>query len=111
MLKNTRKRRSDRNQVIYFIRHVDTGMEYIGLTALSFNGSVKKTLHRRMQKHLQRAMAEDKNWSISLALRKFGPEAFVYGVLEVVRGKKSAHIRETELINTLQPCLNTFGIK
>jgi hypothetical protein len=111
MIKNTRKRRSDRNQVIYIIRHIDTGMDYIGLTALSFRGNLRKTLHRRMQKHLQRARTENKNWSLSLALRQFGPEAFVYGVLEVVRGKKAAHARETELINTLQPKLNTFGVK
>ncbi len=110
MLK-TRKRRSDRNQVIYYIEHVATGDYYIGLTALSFKGNVKRTLHRRMQKHMQRALAENKTWGLSRALRKFGAEAFVYGVVEVVRGKKAAHARETELINTMQPNLNTFGVK
>ena len=110
MLK-TRKRRSDRNQVIYYIEHVATGDYYIGLTALSFKGNVKRTLHRRMQKHWQRALTENKSWGLSRALRKFGPEAFVYGVVEVVRGKKAAHARETELINTMQPALNTFGVK
>ena len=110
MLK-TRKRRSDRNQVIYYIEHVATGDYYIGLTALNYNGNVKRTLHRRMQKHMQRALAENKTWGLSRALRKFGAEAFVYGVVEVVRGKKAAHARETELINTLQPALNTFGVK
>ena len=109
--KNTRKRRSDRNQVIYFIEHVESGQYYIGLTAVCFNGNVKKTLNRRMQKHLQRAMTENKDWGLSRALRKFGAEAFVYGVVEVVRGKKAAHARETELINTMQPSLNTFGVK
>ena len=33
------------------------------------------------------------------------------GKLEVIRGKRPAHARETELINTLQPALNTFGVK
>jgi len=110
MLK-TRKRRSDRNQVIYYIEHVATGDYYIGLTALNYNGNVKRTLHRRMQKHWQRALTENKSWGLSRALRKFGAEAFVYGVVEVVRGKKAAHARETELINTYQPRLNTFGVK
>ena len=110
MLK-TRKRRSDRNQVIYYIEHVATGDYYIGLTALNYNGNVKRTLHRRMQKHWQRALTENKSWGLSRALRKFGAEAFVYGVVEVVRGKKAAHARETELINTMQPSLNTFGVK
>jgi len=110
MLK-TRKRRSDRNQVIYFIEDVVTREVYIGLTALSFKGNVFRTLRRRMQKHMQRALAENKDWGLSRALRERGAERFVFGVVEVVRGKKAAHARETELINTMQPALNTFGIK
>jgi len=109
--KNTRKRRTDRNQVIYFIQDNVTLEYYIGLTALSFNGSVFKTLRRRMQKHMQRALTENKDWGLSRALRERGAERFVFGVVEVVRGKRPAHARETELINTLQPSLNTFGVK
>jgi hypothetical protein len=108
---NSRKRRSDRNQVIYFIQDVVTLEYYIGLTALSFKGNVFKTLRRRMQKHMQRALAENKDWGLSVALRTRGAERFVFGKLEVVRGKKEAHARETQLINTLQPQLNTFGVK
>lgn len=111
MLKKQRKRRSDRNQVIYFIRDVVTLEYYIGLTALSFKGNVRKTLNRRMQKHMQRALSENKDWGLSRALRDRGAERFVFGVIQVVRGKKAAHARETELINTLQPALNTFGVK
>lgn len=88
-----------------------TGETYIGLTAMCFNGNVKRTLTRRMQKHMQRALAENKDWGLSRALRERGAERFVFGVIEIVRGKKAAHARETELINTLQPALNTFGVK
>ena len=109
--KITRKRRTDRNQVIYYIRDTVTLEYYIGLTALSFKGNVRKTLTRRMQKHMQRAMTENKDWGLSRALRERGAERFVCGTLEVVRGKRPAHARETELINTLQPALNTFGVK
>jgi hypothetical protein len=109
--KITRKRRSDRNQVIYYIQDVVTLEYYIGLTALSFKGNVRRTLNRRMQKHMQRALAENKNWGLSRALRERGAERFVFGVVEIVRGKRPAHARETELINTLQPSLNTFGVK
>lgn len=109
--KITRKRRSDRNQVIYFIQDNVTLEYYIGLTALSFKGNVRKTLTRRMQKHMQRALTENKDWGLSSALRERGAERFVFGVIEVVRGKRPAHARETELINTLQPALNTFGVK
>lgn len=110
MLTN-RKRRTDRNQVIYYIRNTVTGQEYIGLTVLSFGGNVKRTLTRRMQKHMQRALTENKEWGLSRSLREFGAGSFVFGPLEIVRGKKAAHARETELINTLQPGLNTFGVK
>lgn len=105
-----RKRRNDRNQVIYMIQHIDTGSLYIGLTAVNYNGNVNRTLHRRMQKHVQRALIEDKKWGLSRAIRKFGADKFVYGALQVVRGKKYAHELETILINTLQPKLNTFGV-
>jgi hypothetical protein len=108
---NSRKRRTDRNQVIYFIQDIESKEYYIGLTALSYNGNVRKTLNRRMQKHMQRALAENKNWGLSVALRERGAERFVYGVVEIVRGKRPAHARETELINTMQPALNTFGVK
>ena len=109
--KITRKRRTDRNQVIYYIQDVVTLEYYIGLTVLSFGGNVRKTLNRRMQKHMQRALAENKTWGLSVALRERGAERFVYGPVEIVRGKRPAHARETVLINTLQPALNTFGVK
>ena len=109
--KINRKRRTDRNQVIYFIQDTVTLECYIGLTALSFKGNVRNTLRRRMQKHMQRAMTENKNWGLSRALRERGADRFVFGVIEVVRGKRPAHARETELINTMQPALNTFGVK
>jgi hypothetical protein len=109
--KINRKRRTDRNQVIYFIQDTVTLEYYIGLTALSFKGNVFKTLRRRMQKHMQRAMTENKDWGLSRALRERGAEQFIFGKLEVIRGKRPAHSRETELINTLQPALNTFGVK
>ena len=111
MMKTQRKRRTDRNQVIYYIQDVVTLEYYIGLTAMEFNGNVFKTLKRRMQKHMQRALAENKNWGLSRALRERAAERFVFGTIEIVRGKRPAHARETELINTLQPALNTFGVK
>ena len=56
-------------------------------------------------------MTENKNWGLSRALREHGAERFIFGTLEIVRGKRPAHARETLLINTLQPALNTFGVK
>jgi len=103
-----RKRRSDRRHLIYVINNTVTGEQYIGLTGINAAGSVKQTLWRRMQKHLQRALAEDKTWGLCMSLRNHGPEKFTYGLLEVIRGKKEAHVRELELIREFNPALNTF---
>lgn len=103
-----RKKRSDRNHVIYCITNVVTGEQYVGLTAVVFNGNIKRTLIRRMQKHLQRAKAEDKNWGLCESLRTYGAENFEYGVLDIVRGKAQAHAAETNIINQYNPQLNTF---
>jgi hypothetical protein len=101
-----RKRRSDRNHVIYCITNTVTNEQYLGIAGMT--GTVKRTLKRLMQKHLQRAMAEDKTLGLCKSLRKYGPVAFTYGVVEIVRGKKEAHARETELIKIHNPALNTF---
>lgn len=106
-----RKRRSDRNHVVYMIENTQTGEQYIGITVLSFRGNAKRTLRRRYQKHVQRALNEDKNWALCESIREYGADAHEYTVLEIVRGKKPAHARETELINTYQPQLNTFGVR
>lgn len=107
MLKKTRKRRNDCTHLIYVIRNVITDERYVGITVKN-PGGIQKTLKRRIQKHVQRALAEDKGWALSESIRKHGSEAFVYGLLETVRGRLAAHSRERELINSYQPELNTF---
>lgn len=111
MSTSKRKRRTDRNHVLYYIERIGTDEFYIGIAAVNFNGNVKRTLHRRMQKHVQRAFTENKSWGLCEALRSHGPDQFGYGVIDVIRGKKDAHALETQLINLWQPKLNTFGVK
>jgi hypothetical protein len=101
-----RKKRTDRNHVIYCITNTVTGEQYIGLTGV--NSTVKRALHVRIRKHIQRAMVETKSWGLCENIRKYGASAFTYGLVEVVRGKAQAHVRETELIKTFNPVLNTF---
>lgn len=101
----SRKARSDRKHAVYCIQCTVTGEQYIGITVAS--GNVKQRLKVRMQKHLQRARTENKNWSLCVALRKHGPENFTYGLVEMVRGRKPAHARERELIRKHAPALNT----
>lgn len=97
------KKRCDRNHVIY--RMFIGDQSYIGLTVA--NGrAFGKAVKLRVQKHISRAMIEQKDWSICDALR--GAEIVEYEVLEVIRGRKPAHQRERVLIGTLNPSLNTF---
>ena len=98
-----RKKRSDRNHVIYRMTIGD--QSYIGLTVA--NGrAFGKAVKLRVQKHISRAIKEEKNWTICEAIR--GAEVVEYEVLEVVRGRKPAHQRERDIIAELAPTLNTF---
>jgi hypothetical protein len=105
----TRKRRSDRNHIIYVITNTKTNEQYIGITGV--NTTVKQSLYVRIRKHVQRAYSENKPWSLYENIRKHGTESFVYGVVEIVRGKTLAHQREIELIKQFCPKLNTFKQK
>ena len=97
------KKRCDRNHVIY--RMFIGDQSYIGLTVA--NGrAFGKAVKLRVQKHISRAMIEQKDWSICEALR--GAEIVEYEVLEVIRGRKPAHQRERVLIAEMAPTLNTF---
>jgi GIY-YIG catalytic domain len=99
-----RKPRADRNHLIYKISI--KSKTYIGVTVVK-NGNKNKTLRRRWQKHVQRALAEDKTWTLCEAIRKYGADAFKVEIVEVVRGKTAAHSRERELIRLHKPKLNT----
>lgn len=100
----TRKKRSDRNHLIYKISL--KSMTYIGVTVVE-KRNPKYSLKRRWQKHVSRALTECKNWKLCDAIRKHGSENFTLEVVEVVRGKDAAHKRERQLIVELKPKLNT----
>ena len=98
-----RKRRNDRNYVLYKL--TVENQHYIGLTVAqgrAFLRSVKV----RVQKHISRAVRENKEWTLCNTLRN--ADSIEYEVLEVVRGRKDAYQRERELISEYNPSLNTF---
>ncbi len=104
-----RKRRTDRNHIIYKIENKSTGEFYIGITVLrgkAYLGSIKL----RFRQHVSRATTQELDWSLCNSIRSYGAESFDISIVEVVRGKRPAHIRETELIKELQPSLNTTSI-
>ena len=103
--KQSRKRRQDTKHVVYCITNTDTQEQYIGITVCG--QQVRKALRVRIQKHVRRAVTENKTWALCESIRTHGPEAFTYGVVELVRGRKPAHARERELIREFAPALNT----
>jgi len=98
-----RKKRSDRNHIIYVITNEVTGEKYIGLTG----GKTRKELRVRIQKHIRRALTEGLSWALCRSIREHGVESFTYGILEIIRGKTPAHARERDLIAKYNPALNT----
>ena len=102
-----RKKRSDRNHVLYRVICQHTGDSYVGLTVPQGQGFVR-SVNVRWQKHVSRPVREYENWSMCQFIRDNIGADFTYEVLEVVRGRKPAHQRERELIAELEPTLNTF---
>jgi len=100
-----RKKRSDRNHVIYAV--TAEGQKYIGLT-VAIGQAYLRSVKVRVQKHISRALKEDKDWSFCQFIRENPEVVLRYEVLEVVRGRKAAHSRERELIAEWSPSLNTF---
>lgn len=98
-----RKKRNDRNYVLY--RVSGEGESYVGLT-VAVGRAFAKSVKVRVQKHISRAIREDKDWSFCEFLRS--ADVVEYEVLEVVRGRKAAYQRERELIAELEPTLNDF---
>ena len=100
-----RKKRSDRNHIIYELRI--NGLNYIGVTAKT-ESTINKSVLARAAKHFYRAKTESKNWLLCEALRTLNDKSEIEVLVhEVIRGKAAAHKREVEIRRALQPVLNT----
>ena len=103
--KATRKKRVDRNHIIYELRV--NGQNYIGVTAKTAS-TINKSVLARAAKHFYRAKTESKNWLLCAELRKLANKNEIEVLVhEVIRGKAAAHKREVELRRELRPTLNT----
>jgi len=98
-----RKKRNDRNYILYQLT-VDN-QTYIGLT-VAIGRAFLRSVKIRVQKHISRALVENKDWTLCEALRN--ADHIQYNVIEVIRGRKAAYQRERELIAEYQPELNDF---
>ena len=104
--KNTpRKKRVDRNHIIYELR-VPAG-NYIGVTAKT-ESTVAKSVRVRANKHFYRAHSENKNWTLCVALRELTDKSDIEIVVHaIVRGKAEAHKEEVRIRREVRPNLNT----
>jgi hypothetical protein len=101
----TRKKRSDRNHIIYELRV--SGGNYVGVTAKT-ESTVLKSVRARAAKHFYRAHTENKDWTLCVALRELADKNEIEIIVhEIVRGKAEAHKREVEIRRAVRPTLNT----
>ena len=103
-----RKKRNDRNHVIYKLT-APTGEEYIGVT-FARRRAFKRSARIRFDAHCRNAFDYGHDTLLAKSLREHGRAAFAREVLEVVRGKQNAHDRERELIANIRPALNMEGM-
>lgn len=103
-----RKRRNDRNHVIYQIT-APNGDRYIGITFVR-GRAFKRSAKIRWEAHVRNALDYGRDNLLSLSIREHGMENFNREILEVVRGKKATHERERELIAEIRPELNMEGM-
>jgi len=107
-----RRSRSDRNHVIYEVKNNLTGEAYVGLTfvrpptkKVARSKMPLKSALDRFTSHCYRA-TKGSETLLHKNIRQFGKSAFSISVLEVVRGKSTAHQREIILMQKRKPQLN-----
>ena len=101
----TRKKRSDRNHIVYEL--VIGSENYVGVTAKT-ESTVVRSVQSRLAKHWYRAQTESKDWALCRALRQLASRELVeIRIHEIVRGKAAAHKREVEIRRGVKPTLNT----
>ncbi len=103
-----RKRRNDRNHVIYQLT-APNGDRYLGVT-FARRRAWKRSAKIRWEAHVRNAIDYNRQNLLSIAIREHGAENFTREVLEIVRGKQNAHDRERELISQVRPELNMEGM-
>jgi predicted GNAT family acetyltransferase len=101
-----RKKRSDRNHVIYEIVNTENGKSYIGITA-AIGRRFQYSAKLRLQKHFSRARREDKQWALYIDMREHSEDVYDLFIVDVVRGKALAHQIEVELLKEFQYELNS----
>ena len=102
-----KKRRADRNYILYALTTETGDNSYIGLT-VARGRAFLRSVKIRIQKHYSRARQENHNWALCEFLRKNPKISMQAKILKIIRGRKSAYMHERKYITKLKPNLNTF---
>ena len=103
--KPTRKKRTDRNHIIYEL--IVNGKNYIGVTAKT-ESTIQKSVKARAAKHFYRAKKENKDWLLCAELRTLDSKEEIEILIHaVIRGKAEAHKEEVKIRRAVKPMLNT----
>jgi hypothetical protein len=101
-----RKKRSDRNHIIYEIFNTFNGKSYLGITAC-IGRRTNYSVVNRFNKHCSRAKMEDKDWALYRDMKIFNKDVYELYIIEVVRGKALAHQKEVEYLKEYNYELNS----
>jgi predicted GIY-YIG superfamily endonuclease len=101
-----RKRRVDRNHIVYMITCKATGERYIGIT-VAIGRAYLKSIDARWERHIYHTFVENRNCILQQKIKYYGVEGFTKTLITVVRGKKAAHELEKKLVLEQNPELNT----
>ena len=101
-----RKKRNDRNHVIYEIVNTSNGKSYLGITA-AIGRRFHYSAHLRFLKHQSRARKENRNWALYIDMKENDPSVYELFIVDVVRGKALAHQLETKLLKKFEYELNS----
>lgn len=101
-----RKKRSDRNHLIYLLTNTITGEKYIGVTVVSGRAYLK-SLRSRWIRHIYKANIALAEYPICVSIREYGEQSFTREILQLAKGKSNAFQIESMLINKIRPELNT----
>ena len=102
----SRKKRKDRNHIIYEIVNTLTGKSYLGVTT-AIGRRINYSVVLRFQKHCSRARKENKQWALYIDMRENDKSVYELFIVDVVRGKALAHEIETKLLKKYNYELNS----
>lgn len=95
--------------MLYLVVNTITDESYVGLTVC--RGQAKqRSAKERWNQHVYNAFVRNLQTPLYTNIRQYGADNFKVTILDVVRGKSTAHLKETELVRENKPELNILKV-